>query len=69
MMHIARDLSGGEKQRVFLPVSCEGTFMLFADEPTGTLDPGTARIVHSMLIDSQRQTIWEWWSHPTFAGD
>jgi len=37
MMHIARDLSGGEKQRV---------------EPTGTLDPETATLVHRMLIES-----------------
>ena len=28
--------------------------MLFADEPTGTLDPGTARIVHTMLSDAAK---------------
>src|SRR5208282_314220 len=26
----------------------------FADEPTGTLDPGTAKVVHAMLIDAAK---------------
>ncbi len=29
--------------------------MLFADEPTGTLDPETARLVHEMLIEAARK--------------
>jgi methyl coenzyme M reductase system, component A2 len=30
-------------------------FMLFADEPTGTLDPETATLVHRMLIESAQK--------------
>ncbi|MBP5475054.1 MAG: methyl coenzyme M reductase system, component A2 [Methanomicrobium sp.] len=50
MMHIARDLSGGEKQRVVLARQlAKDPIMLCADEPTGTLDVKTAKVVHSML--------------------
>ncbi|MDN5357845.1 MAG: methyl coenzyme M reductase system, component A2 [Candidatus Methanomethylophilaceae archaeon] len=50
--HIARDLSGGEKQRIVLArqIARDPLFFL-ADEPTGTLDPYTAELMHERLVN------------------
>ena len=54
--HIARDLSGGEKQRVVLARQLAKEPLFFvADEPTGTLDPYTANIVHERLVQYVRE--------------
>ena len=51
--HIARDLSGGEKQRVVLARQIAKKPVIFlADEPTGTLDPKIAKLVHEALKET-----------------
>ncbi|MHC1585773.1 MAG: methyl coenzyme M reductase system, component A2, partial [Candidatus Syntropharchaeia archaeon] len=54
MMHrigySARDLSGGEKQRIILARQLiKNPIVFFADEPTGTIDPKTGEIVNEAL--------------------
>jgi len=54
--HIARDLSGGEKQRIVMArqLAKEPLFFL-ADEPTGTLDPHTSALIHERLVKYVRE--------------
>ena len=56
-MHIARDLSGGEKQRIVMARQLAKDPLFFlADEPTGTLDPYTAELVHNQLVKYIKDT-------------
>ncbi len=52
----AKDLSGGEKQRVCIARALVGKpQVIFADEPTGNLDSGTSESIEKMLFQLNRE--------------
>ncbi|MGQ9759885.1 MAG: methyl coenzyme M reductase system, component A2 [Candidatus Methanomethylicaceae archaeon] len=56
LLHAARDLSGGEKQRVVLGRQLAiRPILLLADEPTGTLDPLSAKAIYEILREEVKR--------------
>lgn len=55
--HYPSQLSGGEQQRIALARAfANQPAILFADEPTGSLDADTGRLIEDMLFDLNKQS-------------
>lgn len=54
--HRPKEMSGGERQRVAIAraLSAEPS-IIFADEPTGSLDEATSAIIENLLLDAVRR--------------
>ncbi|MDJ0652269.1 MAG: ABC transporter ATP-binding protein [Simkaniaceae bacterium] len=53
--HLAKQLSGGEKQRAAIARAfCNNPDLILADEPTGNLDDANSTKIHELLISSAK---------------
>lgn len=55
LSHLAKQLSGGEKQRAAIARAlCNNPDLILADEPTGNLDDTNSARIHELLISSAK---------------